>query len=127
MKITLKGVPPSLNRFLGRNAKWAYRNEKEARTALVLAACINAADKPKTPYTFALIRIDYFFPDMRRRDPDNYCGKLLLDGLTKAKVITDDDFAHIALALHSHVDRNDPRTEITIIPMVESEAYNATP
>lgn len=122
MRITLKGVPPSLNKFLGRGSKYAYRKEKESRTALVLAACIEADDKPKAPYTFALVRIDYYFPDLRRRDPDNYCGKLLMDGLTKAGVIADDDFAHISLALHGHVDRSNPRTEITVIPMVEWEA-----
>ena len=63
----------------------------------------------------AMVRIDYYFPDRRRHDADNYCGKLLLDGLTKAGVIADDDFAHISLSVHGYVDRTNPRTEINVL------------
>ena len=42
----------------------------------------------------ATVCITCFFPDNRRHDPDNYAGKLLLDGLKKAGIIKDDDFKH---------------------------------
>ncbi len=137
MKIILKGTPPSLNRFAGRANSWEYRAEKERWTRSVRAACLSkrekspgrekiylarenapeAASGPRDAMRaqkLAHVRIDYFFPDARRRDPDNYCGKFLLDGLTKAGEIADDDFAHIALEVHGHVDRKNPRTEITV-------------
>ena len=63
------------------------------------------------------MKIAYFFPDKRRHDADNYCGQLLLDALTKAGAIKDDDFSHIALVVYGHVDKVDPRTEITVTRM----------
>lgn len=115
MKIVLKGIPPSLNRFAGRLNSWEYRNAKKLWTDAVQWAC--KAEKAQETPGKALVRIDYFFPDKRRHDADNYCGKLLLDGLTKAGAIEDDDFSHIALAVHGHVDKAQPRTEITITRM----------
>ena len=112
MKIVLKGVPPSLNRFAGRLNNWEYRNAKKHWTDAVQWAC--RVEKVRETPEKALVRIDYFFPDNRRHDADNYCGKLLLDGLTKAGAIKDDDFSHIALVVYGHVDKVDPRTEITV-------------
>ena len=91
--LTIKGVPPSLNRFLGRANEWEYRSAKKEWTELVLWAI--KANKPSKPYDFAEVHISYFFPDERRHDADNYCGKLLLDGLTRGGVIKDDDFRQI--------------------------------
>lgn len=99
MTITIKGVPPSLNRFAGRENTWEYRQEKAKWTTLVLYAARACKDRPKEPYPFAEVKITYSFPDRRRRDADNYCGKFLLDGLTKAGVIVDDDFKHIRLTV----------------------------
>ena len=115
MKIVLKGVPPSLNRFAGRLNNWEYRNAKKQWTDAVQWAC--RAEKARETPEKALVRIDYFFPDQRRHDADNYCGKLLLDGLTKAGAIKDDDFSHVALVVYGHVDKADPRTEITVTRM----------
>lgn len=114
MKITLKGVPPSLNTTSGRNNCCVYRKAKQIWTEAVYIACIACQERPKTPYQRAMVRIDYFFPDRRRRDPDNYSGKFLLDGLTKAEIILDDDFKHISLSQHGFMDREQPRTELHI-------------
>lgn len=66
-------------------------------------------------YEKAEVVITYFFKDRRRRDPDNYSGKLILDGLTKAGVIKDDDFDHITLTVQKGgVDKNNPRTVIEV-------------
>lgn len=117
MKITLKGTPPSLNRFMGRENPWEYRKEKTNWTRAVLYMSKTARERPEVPMEKALVRIDYYFANAIRHDADNYCGKFLLDGLTKAKVIEDDDFSHISLSVHGHVDHKNPRTEITVTRM----------
>ena len=114
MRITLKGVPPSLNRFVGKQNGYAYRAEKDKWTHAVFYAAKASKDRPSEPYQMADVTIMYYFPDKRRRDPDNYCGKLLMDGLTKAGVIADDDIAHVQLHIGGAVDRKEPRTVITI-------------
>ena len=114
MKIVLRGTPPSMNKFLGRKNEWEWRGVKKNWTEKVYLAC---QPSPPKAYESALVRIDYFFKTRLRRDPDNFSGKMLLDGLTRAGVIVDDDFGHIALAVHGHVDPDDPRTEITVVPM----------
>lgn len=114
MKIVLKGTPPSLNKYMGRKNEWDYRAEKTRWTRAVLYAARAAKDRPEQPLEKAEVVIDYFFRTAVRHDADNYCGKFLLDGLTKAKVIVDDDFAHISLTVHGHVDSQKPRTEITV-------------
>lgn len=112
MKITVPEIPPSLNRFAGRLNSWEYRQEKARWKQLVYLLC--SKDRPKQPYERAVVSIAYYFPDARRRDPDNYAGKMILDGLTAAGIIQDDDFAHIRLVLAGEIDRENPRTEIEI-------------
>lgn len=114
MKIILKNTPPSLNRFAGRENVWEYREQKRYWSTMVLVAALSCDDRPKSPYAKARVEIRYFFQRAGRHDADNYCGKLLLDGLTRAGVIADDDFAHISLSVSGQVDRKNPRTEITI-------------
>ena len=112
IRIVLRGVPPSLNRFSGRLNSNEYRHEKKTWTDAV--AWSVKTQRPARPYDKASVEILYYFPDGRRRDPDNYSGKLLLDGLTKAGIIADDSFAHITLAVGGEVDRGNPRTVITV-------------
>lgn len=116
MKIVLEGVPPSVNRFNGRGNLWAYRAAKQEWTRAVALLCAANQDRPQKPLKRALVRIDYYFPDRRRRDEDNYSGKLFLDGLVQGGVIADDSFWVISKAIHAHVDRERPRTEITVEP-----------
>ena len=114
MKIELPGIPPSLNRFAGRWNSWEYRAEKDTWTHNVRLLCLACKDRPKEPYEFAEVTITYFFGDNRRHDADNYCGKFLLDGLTAAGVIADDDFKHLHLTVRGMVDHKNPRTEIEV-------------
>ena len=112
MKIVLKGGPPSLNRFAGRENVWSYRQEKARWTQAV--RIMSLKDRPKMPYEFAEVRIKYYFPTNARHDADNYAGKFLLDGLTKAGIIVDDDFKHIRLSASGEYDRENPRTVIEV-------------
>lgn len=119
MTVTLKGVPPSLNEFAGRKNVWEYREQKKYWTHYTWAACRGCKERPKEPYPKASVCITYFFPDRRRHDADNYAGKFLLDGLTKAGVIVDDDLKHISVAIYGEYDKKNPRTEITIMKIGE--------
>lgn len=114
MKIVLKGVPPSLNAFAGRGNVWEYREQKKRWTQAAWAACRSSKERPKEPLERAEVTISYYFPTLARHDADNYCGKFLLDGLTKAGVIVDDDLKHITVKIQGYHDKSNPRTEILV-------------
>ena len=114
MRITLKGCPPSLNRFAGRENSWEYRAAKKEWTDAVIWTVKASKDRPERPYGLADVTIMYYFPTRSRHDADNYAGKFLLDGLTKAGVIVDDDMAHIRLHVAGGYDKKEPRTVITV-------------
>lgn len=124
MKITLKGIPPSLNRFVGRGNTWEYRAAKKEWTEAASLACLAQKDRPGEPYQKALVQIAYFFRDRRRHDSDNYAGKFLLDGLTQAGVIADDDLKHITVEISGKYDKNNPRTEILVTETCEKDEGN---
>ena len=112
MKYTISGIPPSLNRFAGRKNHEEYRDKKILWKNWV---CLSCRPRPEQPIEQAKVTITYFFPDGRRRDPDNYCGKMILDGLTAAGIIVDDDFGRIDLTIRrGGVDRENPRTEVEV-------------
>ncbi len=69
---------------------------------------------PPKPFEKSIVEINYYFKDKRRRDPDNYSGKFILDGLVSAGVIADDNFGSIKLLLDGYHDKQNPRTEIII-------------
>lgn len=112
MKYIIPDIPPSLNKFAGRENQWEYRKLKKEWAERVCWLC---RPKPTKPYDKARVTLTYFFPDKRRRDPDNYNGKMILDGLAKAGIISDDSFGHIELCLRcGGVDRRNPRVEIEV-------------
>lgn len=112
MKITIYKTPPSNNKFMGNSHNFnAYRKEKEMWHWLIKSAI---KEKPEIPFEKADIYIKYFFKDSRRRDPDNFSGKMLLDPLVREGIIVDDGFKNIDLHLSADVDKQKPRTEITI-------------
>lgn len=96
MIYTIPFIPPSNNKFIGRRNNWEYRKVKAEWEQLISWYC---QEKPKKPYKKAIVTITYTFNDNRRRDPDNYSGKFILDGLVKAGIIEDDSFDNIILIL----------------------------
>lgn len=114
MRIVLKGCPPSLNAFAGRENVWQYRKAKLDWTNAVIWQCKASKDKPARPCPLADVVIMYYFQTQTRHDADNYAGKFLLDGLTKAGVIVDDSMDHIRLHIAGGYDRKNPRTVITV-------------
>lgn len=110
-RYVIPDIPPSNNRFIGRADIWEYRRIKKDWEQLVL---YSAKIRPREPLTCVNVCIRYFFPDKKRRDPDNYSGKMILDGLRYAGIIKDDCFGCITLKLEAFVDREKPRLEILV-------------
>jgi crossover junction endodeoxyribonuclease RusA len=113
MKIIINAIPPSLNKFAGRKNYWEYRKVKEEWKELVYYTC--KQQKYET-LNKAIVTVTYYFPTKARRDPDNHAGKMILDGLTAAGVILDDSFDCIELRLRGGCDKENPRTEIEVLP-----------
>ncbi len=95
-------IPPSNNRFIGRENRWEYQKIKKQWAEYVAYLC---RPKPKEPFKHAAVTLIYHFKDKRRRDPDNYSGKMILDGLTGAGIIADDSFYCIDLQLKAVYDK----------------------
>lgn len=115
LKITLPGIPPSNNKYLGNSkSHHLYRAEKAEWTDTI-GWVIKAAGWRGKPLKKAQVQLIYHFPDRRRRDPDNYSGKFILDGLKEFGVIVDDSFSNVQLVLTAgKVDRDNPNVEILV-------------
>ena len=110
-KYIINEIPPSNNKFIGRTNFREYQRIKKYWAELLFYMC---NPKPKKTIEKATIELKYFFKDKQRRDPDNYSGKMVLDGLVKAGIIKDDSFNCIELKLCGLYDKENPRLEITI-------------
>lgn len=58
---------------------------------------------------------DVYHPTKRRTDPDNFSPKFLDDSFVESGFLVDDDRDHVeSLTIRCHVDKEHPRTEITV-------------
>lgn len=106
---TIPDIPPSLNKFAGRENVWAYRADKKQWEALCAAYC-----RPRQLKS-ALSELHTFSAQGSGTTPDNYNGKFILDGLREAGIIEDDSFSNVELQLCGSYDKENPRTEIEVI------------
>lgn len=113
IRYTIPAIPPSNNRFKGRKNCWEYRALKKEWADMVAVCC---RPKPSAPLRDVAVRITYYFRTRVRHDPDNYNGVFLLDGMVRAGILQDDSFDCISLDLRGGYDKQNPRTEIEIIP-----------
>ena len=114
MRIIIDDIPPSNNKYMGNSHNFnEYRREKE-RWHWLIKVALSKKEKPKKPLEKAIVNITYYFKDKRRRDPDNYSGKMLLDPLVREGILKDDSFKEIVLVLSADYDKEKPRTEIYI-------------
>lgn len=113
MIYTIPGIPPSNNEYIGRTNYREYQRVKKMWADRITLCC---RPKPRTPLPHARVVLTYYFPDLRRRDPDNYSGKMLLDGLKAARIIEDDSFDKIELILRCGLDKAHPHVEIEVTP-----------
>jgi Holliday junction resolvase RusA-like endonuclease len=104
-------IPPSDNKFKGRNNVWEYRELKKEWLDIVMTVC---RPRPKIPIQKSIVTITYFFKTKARHDPDNYSGKFILDGLVQGGIIADDSFFCIELRLRGGYDKMNERTEIVV-------------
>lgn len=110
-KYTVPCIPESLNYYAGRNNSFEYRKDKKQWCGWIKLCC---RPVPPVPIEKARVHLIYYFPTKVRHDPDNYSGKFILDGLTRAGIIKDDSFDCIELVLTGGYDKNNPRLEILI-------------
>ena len=120
IELVIDDIPSSLNKYLGNSKDYnIYRREKE-RWHWLIKAALCKTKKPAQPFEKAEVYVTYFFKDRRRRDRDNYSGKMLLDPLVREGIIKDDSFDDIYLNVDKGgVDKLHPRTEIEIIQIEE--------
>lgn len=111
MKYIIPAIPPSDNVYKGRKNVWQYRENKKLWEQYIFAYC---RPRPDKSFERARVTITYYFKTKGRRDPDNYSGKFILDGLVRCGILVDDSFGNIDLALKARYDKNDPRTEIEV-------------
>ena len=96
MKYIIPDIPKSNNEYIGRSNIRQYQSDKRAWNGLIWAYC---RPRPTEPYKKAIVKITYHFENHTRRDPDNYSGKMILDGLVHNGIIKDDSFLCIRLIL----------------------------
>jgi crossover junction endodeoxyribonuclease RusA len=114
MRYIIPAIPPSLNKFAGRENTWEYRRAKTDWIRLVDACC---RPRPEQPIEYSLVTLTYHFPDRRRRDPDNYV-KFITDGLVRAKIVVDDDFEHMQrYERQGEIDRGSPHVVVEVEPL----------
>lgn len=112
LTITIHELPPSQNQW--KKWHWSVLAEETKRwnVLIMLLAMSTKCGKFKRP----VIRFSFYFPDNINRDRKNFeSWKPLLDGLTWARVIEDDNYKVIQEEKSEvAVDRRDWRTEIQI-------------
>lgn len=113
---TIPFIPPSNNKYQGNGregSNYKYQNEKKNWADYCKLFC---RPLPGLPIELCEITLEYHFKDSRRRDPDNYSGKFILDGMVKAGVIADDSMSviHKLTVMQGEVDKREPHVIIFI-------------
>lgn len=110
MKLIIKTIPPTINKYIGRSNIWEYQKDKKAISEAIRLQTIGINPK----YKQCKIKVTYYFKDKRRHDPGNY-DKMLLDGLVEANIIEDDNYGVIKeYTTIGGYDKENPRVEIDI-------------
>ena len=110
MKLTIKAIPPTINKYIGRTNIWEYQKDKKNIHELIKLETTGLNPK----YEKVKMKITYYFKDKRRHDPSNY-DKMLLDGLVEANIIADDNYDVIQeFTTIGKYDKENPRTEIEL-------------
>ena len=110
MKYIIPAIPPSENKYKGRQNHWDYREQKKIWAQYIAVYC-----RPRKCFTSKVrLTLTYYFPTRIRHDPNNYSGHFITDGLVECGIIRDDSFDDIDLVLRGKYDKDNPRTEIEI-------------
>lgn len=103
IKIQIAAIPSSNNKSQGNGgmkANMGYQREKKlwAEWIWVMKKQLQKSgelDGLQLPLQQATVILHYHFKSKARRDPDNYSGKMILDGLVSNELLVDDSFHHI--------------------------------
>ena len=115
MKITLPGIPPTYNQFIGNhNSPRIYNKKKKNWLAIMGEALGDTYEKIPGEVEISIL---YVFSDHRRRDLDNYSGKFLMDALVHYGVISDDSYRVVSKLTLQAMVGDEPHTVITITPV----------
>lgn len=110
MKLIIKTIPPTINKYIGRTNHWEYQKDKKEISESIRLQTIGINPR----YKQCKMKVTYYFKDKRRHDPGNY-DKMLLDGLVEAGIIKDDNYDVIKeYTTIGNYDKNNPRVEIEI-------------
>lgn len=116
LRITVPGVPPSVNHQYVRRPTGGLALTREAREYRQTAREYAAVAARQQRWTLVpvgeqvIVRLWYYWPDRRRRDAQN--NKLLFDALEG--VIYEDDRDVLPQVMAAEVDRENPRVEIEV-------------
>jgi len=102
-----------------------YANAKRQWTGVTVAECLAQRLRPVTPPGV----LDFVWFTNGRKDPDNVrvASKMIIDGLVKAEILPQDTQKIIKGFTDSfHVDKDDPRVEVTIRPIKEDDQCQDT-
>lgn len=121
IKLTISDIPPSNNTTQGKGGvkkAMDYRKEKEVWKNYFYALRLKMRERLKDlplPLSEATIITVYHFKTKARRDPDNYAGKMIHDGLTASGFITDDSFKQLDIIPLATFGNKQPQTDVYII------------
>jgi Holliday junction resolvase RusA-like endonuclease len=120
--LVVRGVLPDFNTMINdlkRHWKF-YASAKRQWTGVTVAECLAQRLRPVTPP----VVLDFVWFTNGRKDPDNVrvASKMIIDGLVKAEILPQDTQKIIKGFTDSfHIDKDDPRVEVTIRPIKEDD------
>ena len=110
MKLIIKTIPPTINKYIGRTNHREYQKDKKEISESIRLQTIGINPR----YKQCKLKVTYYFKDKRRHDPGNY-DKMLLDGLVDSSIIEDDNYDVIKeYTTIGSYDKDNPRVEIEI-------------
>jgi crossover junction endodeoxyribonuclease RusA len=114
-------LPP---KALSPNARVHWRPKARAIAEYRAAACLAGWEIParlRPTWAEATAQLTFYFRTKRRRDRDNLAAsmKAAFDGLVDAGILADDAGLHHE-PVRMEIDRERPRVEITIRPLVSA-------
>lgn len=121
IKLTVWDIPSSNNASQGQGGKkaaFAYQTEKKMWAAYYQALRSRMRQQLKDqqlPLQEATVITVYNFKSKARRDPDNYSGKMIHDGLAAAGFIEDDSFKQLDILPLATFGNEKQSTDVYII------------
>lgn len=124
IRMVIADIPSSNNKYQGQGSKktaiQTYRQEKQLWRKYIWVMKNRMKNRGELrgttlPLPSATVIMKYHFKDRQRRDPDNYSGKFILDGLKENGFIKDDSFREIEICPLGEFGNKTKQTEIILL------------